>query len=63
LTNGLTHDSVVENVWLGWEMVLLRWESLSGKCAKLHTVAVSNKGDPAPQYFAYASHFVQSSTI
>jgi len=51
LTNGLTHDSVLENVWLGWEMVLLRWESLSGKCAKLHTVAVSNKGGPAPQYF------------
>jgi len=46
-----------ENIWI------LRLESPSGKCAKLHTVAASNNRDLTPRSLsAYASHYVQSFT-
>jgi len=44
-------------------MVLLRSESPSGKCAKLHTVAASNNRNHMPwSRFAYASRYLQSFT-
>jgi len=42
---------------------LLRSESPSGMCAKLHTVAAStNRGHAPRSLFTYASHHVQSFT-
>jgi len=42
---------------------MLRSESPSGMCAKLHTVSASNNRDHAPQsLFEYVGHYAQSFT-
>ena len=52
---------VCKNAGTEFSVVVLRSESPSGKCAKLHTVAASNNRDHTQRSLsAYASHYIQS---